>query len=121
MKNTLLKLTNNAKYYYKSKLFDYDEFQEDFQKAYLARKFLIKLDSNKDVNVILLSNHLISLYNNFDKNFITMYLYYYIEDSLKPYLKTILLFLNKISLSNKLFQNVKLSYDFDYLLKSIKN
>jgi len=112
-------LNIEARKHYKSKIFDEEEFQEDIQKAYLAKKFLIKLDANKDVNITLLRNHIICLYNSFDEPFVTTYLYSFVDTNLKPYLKTILLYLHKIKIDNKLFSDITISYDFDYLLRTI--
>ena len=104
-----------------SNYIDEEDIEESLLYIKLVKKFFIKLHKNKDININLLVNHLILLFNSFNSNYIIKYLFYSINEEHRTYLKTILLYMNKIDVSNSLFENYSISYDFDFLLQSINN
>ena len=105
--------------YYIYTYIDDDDIDEALLYAKFVKKFFIKLDKNKDININLLINHLILLFNCFDKKYIIKYLFYYVNEEHLKYLKTILLYMKKIELNDSTFNNIAFSYDFDYLLRTI--
>lgn len=112
-------LHERRKDYYIYLYIDDEELDESLLYAKFVKKFFIKLDKNKDININLLINHLILLFNCFEKKYIIQYLFYYVNPEHLKYLKTILLYMKKIEQDNKLFSDVPISYDFDYLLRTI--
>lgn len=84
-----------------------------------VKRFFIKLHKNKDINVNLLVNHLVYLFNCFQREYIIRYMMFYVNPEHLIYLKTILLYMCKITIDNEWFKDISISYDFDYLLKTI--
>ena len=66
-------LIEEAQAHYKPKIYDTDEIVEDLKVVNFIRRFFNKLHANKLINVQLLVNHEILLYNIFDAPWITRY------------------------------------------------
>lgn len=105
--------------YYLQPLVDDEDIDEVLLYVKHVKRFFIKLNKNKDININLLVNHLILLFNCFQKEYIIKYLMLYVNDEHITYLKTILLYMHKIELNNKWFRDYPISYNFDYLLHTI--
>ena len=110
---TKAQLLNYIEYYYKGIP---SELEEDIKKYKFINRFLIRLSKNKPININLLCNHSICLYNVFDSRYITYLLYASVNSNNLPYLKTTLLFLRLIKEDNNLFKSVSFSYELDLLL-----
>lgn len=107
-----------SKYYLMPYLND-EDIDESLEYVQFVKRFFIKLHKNKDINVNLLVNHLIMLFNCFHKDYIIKYLILAINPAHLIYLKTILLYMKKIDINHCWFKDVSISYDFDYLLRTI--
>lgn len=118
-KSLLLKLDSLKEKYYLIPYADVNEIDETLEYVKFVKRFFIKLHKNKDINVNLLVNHLIMLFNCFNQYYIIKYMLLYVNEEHLTYLKTILLYLDKISVDNYWFKDVQISYDFDYLLNEI--
>lgn len=118
-KQILNKLLVLKEKYYLEPYGDTEEIDDTLEYVKYVKRFFIKLHKNKDINVNLLVNHLIILFNCFNQNYIIKYMIYYINPEHMMYLKTILLYMNKIKEDNPWFEGVPISYDFDYLLKDV--
>ena len=114
-------LVEEASKYYFSKVYDVEDVFEDLKIVNFIRRFFNKLHDNKLINVQLLVNHEVILYNTFDQNWITNYQLKTITNDHHTYLKTILLYLNIINLNDTRFLNVPFSFDLDYLLQTKAN
>lgn len=117
----LNKLDSLKEKYYLMPYFDVSEIDETLEYVKFVKRFFIKLHKNKDINVNLLVNHLIMLFNCFDKYYIIKYFMLYVNEEHLTYLKTILLYLDKIKMNDPWFIDVPISYDFDYLLKDVNS
>lgn len=115
------KLFRYKEQFYLLPYLDAEEVEEDFLYVKYANKFFTKLSLNKEVNISLLVNHIKVLYNCFEANYIKRCLFYSNNCKYRTYLKTILLYLNKIDENDKLFKDTPISYDFDYLLTLMDN
>lgn len=118
-KNKFKLLHDRRKEFYTYLYIDDEDLDESLKYTTFVKKFFIKLDKNKDINVNLLINHLIHLFNCFEARYIIYYLFYYVNPEHLKYLKTILLYMKKINIEHPLFKDVSISYDFDYLLRTI--
>lgn len=96
-----------------------DDINETLEYVQFIKRFFIKLHKNKDINVNLLVNHLIMLFNCFHKEYIIKYLILSVNNEHLIYLKTILLYMKKIDINHPWFKDISISYDFDYLLHTI--
>jgi hypothetical protein len=111
-------LLDEAQAHYLPKIYDTDEVVEDLKVVNFIRRFFNKLHANKLINVQLLVNHEILLYNIFDANWITNYQLSVITPEHHQYLKTVLLYIKQIDINDKRFENIPVSYDLDYLLQT---
>ena len=109
---------NEASSHYQMGIYDDEELIEDLKIVNFIKRFFNKLHENKLINVQLLVNHEIILYNIFEKNWITNYQIKMVKPEHLTYLKTILLYLRKIELDDCRFLDVPVSYDLDYLLQT---
>mgnify|MGYP003288858193 CR=1 FL=1 len=109
---------NEASSHYLQGIYDDEEIIEDLKIVNFIKRFFNKLHENKLINVQLLVNHEIIIYNVFDANWITNYQIKMVKPEHLTYLKTILLYLKKIELNDARFLNVPISYDLDYLLQT---
>ena len=107
-----------AQYYYRPLVYDEEELVEDLKIINFVKRFFNKLHENKLINVQLLVNHEIIIYNVFDENWITNYQIKMVKPEHLTYLKTILLYLQKIKLNDPRFINIPVSFDLDYLLQT---
>ncbi len=110
--------SKKSKYFLLQYLND-EDIDETLEYVQFVKRFFIKLHKNKDINVNLLVNHLIMLFNCFKDEYIIKYLILAINQEHLIYLKTILLYMNKIGINHPWFKDVPISYDFDYLLHTI--
>lgn len=111
-------LLQEAKAHYIPKIYDDDEVIEDLKVVNFIRRFFNKLHANKLINVQLLVNHEILLYNIFDANWITRYQLAVVAPEHHQYLKTVLLYIKQIELNDPRFANIPVSFDLDYLLQT---
>lgn len=118
-KEKLQKLNSLKEKYYKLPLIDDNDIDESLEYVQFVKRFFIKLHKNKDINVNLLVNHLITLFNSFEEAYIIKYLILAVNPEHLIYLKTILLYLKKIDINHQWFEGVSISYDFDYLLNTV--
>ena len=107
-----------AKDHYLQKIYDEEEIIEDLKVVNFVKRFFNKLHENKLINVQLLVNHEIIIYNVFEEEWITNYQIKMVKPEHLTYLKTILLYLDKIDIDDPRFINVPVSYDLDYLLQT---
>ena len=112
------KFLEEAQNHYKMGIYDEEELVEDLKIVNFIKRFFNKLHENKLINVQLLVNHEIIIYNVFDASWITNYQIKMVKPEHLTYLKTILLYLKKIELNDTRFLNVPISYDLDYLLQT---
>lgn len=112
----------------KTKYISEAEFKSLLKHIVYIKRLLKKYISNaKCVNINLLINHFIILYNEFDIDFMSSVLFYQINPLYYPQVKTILLLLNKINESDKFLindytidiQNIKKDTELEKLLKTI--
>lgn len=99
-------------------IYDLDEIIENLRIVNFVKRFFTKLHDNKLINVQLLVNHEIILYNVFEANWITNYQLKIIPKEHQTYLKTILLYIGRISINDKRFIDIPFSFDLDYLLQT---
>ena len=104
--------------HYRPLVYDEEELLEDLKIINFVKRFFNKLHENKLINVQLLVNHEIIIYNVFDENWITNYQIKMVKPEHLTYLKTILLYLQKINLNDKRFIDIPVSFDLDYLLQT---
>lgn len=104
--------------HYQMGIYDDDELIEDLKIVNFIKRFFNKLHENKLINVQLLVNHEIIIYNVFEREWMTNYQIKMVKPEHLTYLKTILLYLKKIDLNDKRFLHVPVSYDLDYLLQT---
>lgn len=121
MTHTQRSLIEEASHYYFSKVYDEEDILEDLKIVNFIKRFFNKLHDNKLINVQLLVNHEIILYNTFEKDWITNYQLKIIAPEHHTYFKTILLYLNLINLNDARFVNIPFSFDLDYLLQTKAN
>lgn len=107
-----------ARSHYKIDIYDEDELVEDLKIVNFIKRFFNKLHENKLINVQLLVNHEIIIYNVFEREWMTNYQIKMVKPEHLTYLKTILLYLKKIELDDKRFSHIPISYDLDYLLQT---
>ena len=107
-----------AQTHYLQGIYDIEEIVEDLKIVNFVKRFFNKLHENKLINVQLLVNHEIIIYNVFDADWITNYQIKMVKPEHLTYLKTILLYLDKIKLSDPRFVEIPVSYDLDYLLQT---
>ena len=118
MTNKQQHFLEEAQYHYRPLVYDDEELIEDLKIINFVKRFFNKLHENKLINVQLLVNHEIIIYNVFDANWITNYQIKMVKPEHLTYLKTILLYLQKIKLNDQRFLNVPISFDLDYLLQT---
>ncbi len=111
-------LFNEAKKHYLRNIYDDEELVDDLKIVNFIKRFFNKLHENKLINVQLLVNHEIILYNVFESRWITEHQIKMVKPEHLTYLKTILLYLHKIEYDDKRFEHVHVSYDLDYLLQT---
>ena len=111
-------LIQEAQQHYIPKIYDIEEIVEDLKVVNFIRRFFNKLHSNKLINVQLLVNHEILLYNIFDADWITRYQLRVIPSEHHQYLKTVLLYIKQIDINDKRFVEIPVSFDLDYLLQT---
>lgn len=99
-------------------IYDLDEVIENLRIVNFVKRFFTKLHDNKLINVQLLVNHEILLYNVFKQNWITNYQLKIIPREHQTYLKTILLYIGAININDKRFIDIPFSFDLDYLLQT---
>lgn len=104
--------------YYLAKVYELEDIFEDLKTVNFIKRFFHKLHDNKLINVQLLVNHEIILYNTFNNTWITNHQLRVIPDEHKTYLKTILLYIHKIRLDDARFIDIPFSFDLDYLLQT---
>lgn len=109
---------NEAQNHYLQGIYDEDEIIEDLKIVNFIKRFFNKLHENKLINVQLLVNHEIIIYNVFEHAWITNYQIKMVKPEHLTYLKTILLYLKKIDIDDVRFKDVQVSYDLDYLLQT---
>lgn len=109
---------NEAQNHYLCGIYDEEEIIEDLKIVNFIKRFFNKLHENKLINVQLLVNHEIIIYNVFDEKWITNYQIKMVKPEHLTYLKTILLYLKKIELDDARFIDIPVSYDLDYLLQT---
>lgn len=109
---------SEAQDHYLQGIYDEEEVIEDLKIVNFIKRFFNKLHENKLINVQLLVNHEIIIYNVFDHEWITNYQIKMVKKEHLTYLKTILLYLRKIEFNDKRFADVPVSYDLDYLLQT---
>ena len=107
-----------ASSHYLTGIYDDEELLEDLKIVNFVKRFFNKLHENKLINIQLLVNHEIVLYNIFDASWITNYQIKMVKPEHLTYLKTILLYLKKIELNDARFVEIPVSYDLDYLLQT---
>lgn len=107
-----------ASSHYQLGIYDDDELIEDLKIVNFVKRFFNKLHENKLINIQLLVNHEIVLYNIFDAGWITNYQIKMVKPEHLTYLKTILLYLKKIEIDDVRFVEIPVSYDLDYLLQT---
>jgi hypothetical protein len=78
------------KYYDNPHCVTVSEFEEDFKRF----KYIKKLLNRSECDIRLLLNHIVVVYNVFDRDMCTKMLFSYIEVCKWPKLKTVLSFLN---------------------------
>lgn len=120
-KEKLMILNKKKEQYFLLPYTDVEEIDECLEYVKFTKKFFIKLHNNKDINVNLLVNHLILLFNCFNRYYIIKYLMLSINPEHLIYLKTILIYMKKIDIKNEWFIDIPISYDFDYLLNEVNN
>lgn len=111
-------LAREAALHYIPQLYDYEDIHEDLKVVNFIKRFFNKLHENKLINVQLLVNHEIILYNVFERNWITDYQLKIVLPAHHTYLKTILLYIGQIKLEDPRFVNIPFSFDLDYLLQT---
>lgn len=99
-------------------IYDLDEIIENLRIVNFVKRFFTKLHDNKLINIQLLVNHEILLYNVFKANWITNYQLKIIPKEHQTYLKTILLYIGRIDINDKRFIDIPFSFDLDYLLQT---
>lgn len=109
---------NEAQNHYLQGIYDEEEIIEDLKIVNFVKRFFNKLHENKLINVQLLVNHEIIIYNVFEHAWITNYQIKMVKPEHLTYLKTILLYLKKIDINDPRFIDVPVSYDLDYLLQT---
>lgn len=119
-KNQQILAEEASKHYY-LKVYDIEDVFEDLKIVNFIRRFFNKLYDNKLINVQLLVNHEIILYNIFEKDWITNYQLKAIVPEYHTYIKTILLYLDVIDINDVRFLNIPFSFDLDYLLQTKAN
>lgn len=98
----MIEITDESFYYYtfsklKSKYIEETEFKNLLKHiVYIKRLFKKYKDNPKNININLLLNHFIVLYNEIEINSANIILFYKINSIYYPQLKTILLNLHKI-------------------------
>lgn len=98
-----VKLNNNniflyaAKNYINPRLLSLDEFKEDFSKFKYLKKLLTRYYNKGELQERLILNHIINIYNVFERKAATEMCKYKIEPEHWPALKTFLLYLNLIN------------------------
>lgn len=103
---------------YLMNIYDLDEIIENLRIVNFVKRFFTKLHDNKLINIQLLVNHEILLYNVFKANWITNYQLKIIPKEHQTYLKTILLYIGRININDKRFIDIPFSFDLDYLLQT---
>ena len=94
---------------------------------YIKRLLKKYKDNPKNINVNLLINHFIILYNEFDHKSITEILFYQVNSIYYPQIKTVLLMLNKIKNEDIITVNaltmpvseIQIDKELEKILKSI--
>lgn len=112
------RLLEEATENYLMDIYDLDEVIENLRIVNFVKRFFTKLHDNKLINVQLLVNHEILLYNVFKQNWITNYQLKIIPREHQTYLKTILLYIGAININDKRFIDIPFSFDLDYLLQT---
>jgi len=85
-----------GKYYNNPQCTSIEEFQEDLLKFKYLKKLFTRYNNNDDLQVRLILNHIIVLYNVFDREACTAMLYHKINNTSWDALTTFVIFLNYI-------------------------
>lgn len=88
----------SAKLYYDS--VNYTDFNKELERSLIIKKAFKKYYKNEYLNLRLVLNHCIILYNFFN-GFATDILYHVIPEEHTPLLNTFLLFLNRLPIDKK--------------------
>lgn len=91
-----------AKNYNNPQCIDVDEFYTDLARFKYIKRLLKKYANSGIIQERLLLNHLIIIYNVFGIEAANKMMFYKIEEKYWPVLKTLLIFLNYISESDKI-------------------
>jgi len=83
------------KYYYNPQSITKDDFYDDLKKFKYVKRLLKRYKKSGDLQIHLIINHLITLFNIFNEATIPL-LFLKLENELWPVLKSFLLFLNKV-------------------------
>lgn len=107
----------------KSKYLIESEFRSLLKHIIYIKRLLKKYkDNSKTININLLINHFVILYNEFEQNSLTAILFYQINELYYPQLKTILLLLNNINYDDVLIlNNVKIEISNILIDKELEN
>lgn len=70
-----------------------EEFEEDYQKIFLAKKLAARINSEKTDSIRLLCNHIICITNVFDVSFVKEVFLHISDDEIQT-IKTVLTYLN---------------------------
>jgi hypothetical protein len=105
-----------AKNYINPTCIDIKEFDKDLQIFAYINKLFSRFEKTNRLSERLLLNHIIILYNVFNAEACTRMLFYKTQEKFYPQIKTILLFLGKISDSpNKIYLNHKPEVDYSVI------
>lgn len=85
-----------AKHYRNPHCLDPKEFREDLLKFKYVKKLLTRYRECGDLQLRLILNHLIVIYNIFDIHAANQMIFFRVNEDLWPALKTFLLFLNHL-------------------------